>query len=139
MIFRWLTRVTSAETIGRDLTCVNCHLRSLSSLIPFLQTSIPCLGLAEPLVHDFPQDQSARQVPASSPQTAANSLLDSLWQVFLLLGCSHALLREKCLGRGVATAPPSVARPDVSECGQLGEAYPSGLPYWENSRTINQA
>jgi len=108
MIFRWLTRVTGAETIERDLTCVNFHLRSLSSLILFLQTSIPCLGLAESLVHDFPQDQSARQVPVSSPQTAANSLLDSLWQVFLLLGCSHALLREKGLGRGVATAPPSV-------------------------------
>src|SRR5271155_732915 len=63
-----------------------------------INASTPCLGFAEPLVHDFPQDQSARQVPAGSPQTAANSLLDSLWQVFLLLGCSHALLREKGLG-----------------------------------------
>ena len=76
-----------------------------ASLIPFLQTSIPCLGLAEALVHDFPRDQSARQVPAGSPQTGANSLLDSLWQVFLLLGYSHALLWEKGLGgRGKSTA-----------------------------------
>ena len=89
-----------AEIIKRDLTCVNFHLRSLSSLIPFLRTSIPYLGLAEPLVHDFPRDRSARQVGAGSPQMATNLLLDSLWQVFLLLGCSHALVREKGFGEG---------------------------------------
>ena len=75
--------------------------------------SIP--GGPSPLVHNFSRDQSDQQVPAGSLQMAANSLLDSLWQVFLLLGCSRALLREKGVfsGGGGATAPPSVARPDV--------------------------
>src|SRR3981189_2996604 len=92
------TRATGAEIIKRDLTCVNFHLRSLSSLIPFLQPSVPGLGLAEPLVHDFPRDWSARQVRAGSPQTATNSLLDSLWQVFLLLRCSPPLFSGKGVG-----------------------------------------